>query len=329
MLIMGIGYAATSMLRIESVKSYVDGSKDSGTIDADPGSDVKFKVKVDNLFTNDNGDLEINDITVTVNIKDIDDGDDLEEESEEFDLDPEDDKTVDVNFKIPLEVDEDTFSVEIIAEGKDENNTKHTATESLDLRVKKETHKLLFTRTSLSTNNLKCSRNTQLSIGVMNLGTSQEDVIMRVGNDNIGLNKQISFSLDDDPFESESKYSTSIPIQVRGDVEAGTYPILIRAEYSDGAETKDTNVDLVVEDCEKKVVKVEEPPVQVKNVEEEQNDEVETIVTPPEEPIQEIIQEPESTDFFRRNLPIILIVGIDLIVIIVVIVLIAAWAKKK
>ncbi len=93
--------------------------------EAEPGDDVDFKIKFKNNFT-DAEDLKIEDITATITIEEIDDGEDLDEESKEFDIREDDDKTVTISFKVPIEVEEDTFDVKIEAEGEDENGTDHS-----------------------------------------------------------------------------------------------------------------------------------------------------------------------------------------------------------
>ena len=71
-------------------------------------------------------------------IRDMDDGDDLEEESNEFDLRPGRDKSVTLNFEVPLEVDEDTYDVDIHVEGEDENGTTHEVDWIVYLEVEKD-----------------------------------------------------------------------------------------------------------------------------------------------------------------------------------------------
>ncbi len=327
----GIAYAGN--LSIEDVKVYVDGKKDTGIVDVSPGSEVRFNVKVNNLFTKTVGNLEIEDITITVTIFDIDDGDEIDGESKEFNLDPDDDKTQNIIIQIPLEVDEDTYKVEIIAEGDDENGTTQKSDiEELKIDVEKESHEVLIRRATLSLNNLKCARSTQLSLNFMNLGTEEEDVRTTVTSPELALDKVITFTLGEDPFDSDSKYSTTVPVIVGSDVEAGVYPIAVKAEYADGTESKDASVDLVVEECVKPQPKT--PP------KEEDEELLDTVVTPPviQPPVitppvddtgDEVTEETGLGSLLSDNLPIVGFIAFDIIIIIVVIVLIANWARKK
>src|SRR3989344_606036 len=90
--LMSTAYAAGSKLVFTDVDVKV-GSKTSKNLDngdtiddeAEPGDTVEFRVEVQNNFTSAE-DLEIEDITVEVTIEGLDDGDDVDEESPDFDL---------------------------------------------------------------------------------------------------------------------------------------------------------------------------------------------------------------------------------------------------
>src|SRR3989338_709048 len=112
--LMNVAYAAGSKLVFSDVDVKV-GSKtsknleDGDTIDdeAEPGDTVEFRIEVRNNFT-DAEDLDIEDITVEVTIEEVDDGDDIDEESSDFDLKAGRDKKVTLKFQLPIEVEEDT-----------------------------------------------------------------------------------------------------------------------------------------------------------------------------------------------------------------------------
>ena len=123
--LMNVAYAAGSKLVFSDVDVKV-GSKTSKNLDdrdtiddeAEPGDTVEFRVEVQNNFTNAE-DLDIEDISIEVTIEEVDDGDDVDEESSDFDLKAGRDKKVTLKFQLPLEIDEDTFDVTIHAEGED------------------------------------------------------------------------------------------------------------------------------------------------------------------------------------------------------------------
>ena len=317
---------ADTKLDITSLKAYVDGDKDSGTLDANPESEIKIKFDIDNIYDKTTG-LNINDITVTSVIKRIDDGEDLdpEEDPDVDDLRPGEDDSAELVFQIPLEVEDDTYDLEIKVEGKDTNNTLHTVTELMSVKVDKETHDVKIRSAELYNPTLKCSRSTQLSVSVINMGTSDEDnVALTVTNEDLGLSKRGTFDLNNDPFDSDSRYSTSYPITATAEQEAGTYPINVKISYYNGAKITEKNVDLTVEACEKKAATVVQQPATTTTV---------PPVTPPvtgEVVIageQGIMSSLQSVIGNKGIFALILLV--ELAVIVIGVVLVVSWVKRK
>lgn len=318
--------ADTNKLEIRSLKAYVDGNKDSGTLDAKPESEIKIKFDVKNIYDTV-ANLEIRDIGVTSYIKSIDDGDDLDvdEEPDINDLDPGEDDSAQLVFSIPLEVEDNTYDLEIKVEGKDANGTSQVATDTLSVRIKKEKHDVWIRNADLYTANLKCSRTTQLGVSVINMGTSNEDaVLLTVTNNDLGISKKDTFDLDNDPFGSDSKYSNTYPIIVSKDQEAGTYPINVKVSYNSGAKIAEKNVDLVVEDCVSKPTTVVVQPTPT------------TTTTIPPTPAEIAVTQPEEQGILASLQSAIgnkgifaLILLAELVVIIIGVVLVVSWIKRK
>ena len=98
--------------------------------EAEPDSIVEFALRIKNNHTG----FDMDEVFVTVAIQDIDDGDDLEESTDEFDINENDDKKFTVELTIPSDVEQDTYTVKINAEGR-QNATIHEVEYELDLVV--------------------------------------------------------------------------------------------------------------------------------------------------------------------------------------------------
>tara|TARA_B100001971_G_scaffold212598_2_gene243237 strand:+ start:347 stop:1801 length:1455 start_codon:yes stop_codon:yes gene_type:complete len=240
-------------LAIEEVKAYVDGDKDTldegdKLKDVKPESKLKLKVDVKNLHEED---IEISDVTITATIKDIDDNEDLEEESDSFDLDADDTNIETINFEIPLEVEDGDYDLILEIKGDDTRGVDYSKTYEYSIEVEKQKHDVKIRRAELTSSNLKCSRTTSLDVSVMNMGTNEEDVSLKVSNSELEISEQTSFELGEDPFDDDNRYSSRFTITVDEDAEAGVYPITVRADYE--GKTTGKVVELTVSDCEKKV----------------------------------------------------------------------------
>ena len=256
--LMSTAYAAGSKLIFSDVDVKV-GSKTSKNLDdgdtindeAEPGDAVEFRIETKNNFTNAE-DLDIEGITVEVTIEGIDDGDDLDEESSDFDLRAGRDKRVNIEFQVPIEVEEDTFDVLIHAEGEDENGTDHEADMRLRLEVDKESHKIMITRNTLSPAEISCSRkNVQAGLNAINIGNEdEEDVTVSVSNSDLGIDMEQAVSeLTAEPNEDESRFSNTYSFNVPSDAEAGSYPILFRVLYDEDRKKAEETATLTVNDC--------------------------------------------------------------------------------
>ena len=269
-LLMNVAYAAGSKLIFSDVDVKVGGKTsknldDGDTIDdeAEPSDTIEFRIEVQNNFT-DAEDLEIEDIAVEVTIEEIDDGDDLDEESADFDLKAGRDKRITLKFQVPLEVEEDTFSVTIHAEGEDENGTNHEADMDLELEVEKENHLLKITRATLSPAEVSCNRkNIQASTTVINIGNEdEEDVSVQVLNSDLGVDlKEDIEELTAEPNEDESRFSNTYAFNVPNDAESGSYPVIFRALFDDNRKKAEETATLTVSDCltaKKEITEAEE-----------------------------------------------------------------------
>jgi len=256
--LMSTAYAAGSKLIFSDVDVKVGGrtsnnlnNNDRIGEDVEPGDNIEFRIKVQNNFTSAEN-LKIRDVTVKTTIEGIDDGNDLEEESSNFDLSPGSDKRITLKFQSPIEVSEDTFDVLIHAEGEDKNGTNHESEMKLKLEVNKKSHMLKITRKTLSPAEVSCNRkNVQLAVTAINIGTEDEkDVAVEVSNPDLGISaKDRITELIAEPNEPESRFSKTYSFAVPGDAEAGSYPIAIMASYDDDRKRAEDTAQLTVSEC--------------------------------------------------------------------------------
>ena len=136
-------------LKVKDIKVYVDGKKeagadkDGGKIDVIPGSKVELKVKLENLYTYEEN-INIEEISVEGTLEDIDDGNDLDDGVDEFDLKPEKKKEVTLKFDIPLEMEDGDYDLIIEIKGENEIGFPYSDTIEFEVEVDKEKHDVVF-----------------------------------------------------------------------------------------------------------------------------------------------------------------------------------------
>lgn len=248
------------MLKIDEIVVYIDGDKedtlsadeilDEEEYDVKPGSKVKLKVEFRNMYDDKIGisieGVEFDDLYIS----DLEDGDDLEPEKDisEFDLDADDKKTVTIEFVVPLLVeDESTHTIVMKITSEDENGISYDfSMDSLALIINKERHKLVFNAADLSRDTVDCERSTALDVELYNIGGDDEDVVLTVKNDALGLDIKEDFGLEESNDE-DAVYEKSFNLDVGEKIKAGVYKIAVLAKYN--SKSVSENLDLTVKDC--------------------------------------------------------------------------------
>lgn len=267
--------AQAGQLKFKEVKAYVDGKKDSGVSttggiadNVAPESKLKFQVTVENTFTEAEK-VEIQGVSVEVTVDGIDDDDDLEDESNDFDLDPLDDKKVTFNFDVPLEVDTGTYNVKLVAKGRAVNGSNTfdvSANTSFKVEVEKDKHDIWVYRKALTPNTLSCGRAAELDVGLINQGEEDEDdVYLEVSNEALGLKQKVGpFELTEGANDDDVKTSKKFKVLTTKELAPGTYPLTMHVTFDKDSKSKAETVDLTVTACEEKK---EEPKAEAKKEE--------------------------------------------------------------
>ncbi|MBI2548953.1 hypothetical protein HYW21_06395 [Candidatus Woesearchaeota archaeon] len=268
-------------LDFKEVEVFVDDDKssadeDGGRIkDVKPGSVVKFDITLESLFEDTDDAYDLEDIEVRITIADIDDGDELEEEADAFDLSPEKEKPVTLEFAIPTDAEDDSYEVLLEIEGEAENGIIHERNLSFDLEVEKETHEVIFSEALLDDASLMCDQSTELEMELVNIGQNDEEIVLTVTNDDLGIAYEDNFTLEEG---DDNTYARSIAIRVPQTIPSGTYPLVLRASYEDDDEVATETVELSVTCTEQETEEPEEESAD----EPENNDDEETYNEEPE-----------------------------------------------
>lgn len=265
-----------------------DGKK--AEIDIYPGSEVTFIFFLENELQ-DNGDSddnEIVDIKATVTILDIDDGDDIEEDSRQFDLDSGSDQKLRISMNIPQRVDTGDYEVLIEVEGEIEDiDQEFTLVRTLKIPIRKESHDINVVVNQVVPNEIGCTRNVRIIGKILNLGNNeQEDAGITIKNAQLGLDyKKHEIELVNDPFDKDSEFQVSFPFEIGKDIAPGDYDIVFKAfRHEIEMDSRITRLKVVA--CgDKEAEPVEEP--------EEQKEEETVLPTEvPEESEEPIVQAP-------------------------------------
>ncbi|MBI2151458.1 lamin tail domain-containing protein [Candidatus Woesearchaeota archaeon] len=203
----------------------------------------KIEVNVENLYTDD-----MNNILVTAKLLDVD-GDDIEVESDSFDLSSDRDKTVSLDLDLTSEtIDQEKYTLEVTVEGTADDDSEHSAVETKELTLDLATHKVIISKLTASNTNLKCERQVSLQATIDNKGKSQEDDIeLTLTNTALGINSKKTGIELDELFGTDNSYRASFSLNL-DDKAAGTYTLSAEV-FRDGNSEDTEELTLTIEDC--------------------------------------------------------------------------------
>jgi len=226
-------------LEIEDLDVTVETEVDDNVIDGDtisqsakPLDRLEFDLTIANNYPNDEDDIQIEDITVKVTIKDIDDGRDIKEETSRFDIDADSDDDVTIEMEVPRDVEEQSYDVVIEVEGRDELRIKQTDVWNVKLTVDKDSHDLKIYSSSIIPNKVKCGDLATLSVDVVNFGSKDEnDARFTAQSIDLGLDiDEQDLEINEDPDDND--YRNSYRINVPKNLASGTYTVTMKSFYS-------------------------------------------------------------------------------------------------
>ncbi|RME77906.1 hypothetical protein D6774_02740 [Candidatus Woesearchaeota archaeon] len=240
-------------MRFKDITVEVDGNKDSsanengGTIDKDvkPGSTVSFEMEIENLL-----DIDIEDVEITLTVYDIDDGDDIEEDTEIDKIRDGKDESATLSFKVPLELDEDSYDVRLVAEGEDEEGNSHEISVTYTLEIDKDDDDIRILNLDLDPQRLSCNRQTSLDLEIINVGEDdQEDVKVKVFSTALGIREErTGIDLEADP-DDDNKWEGRFNIEISNQQKQGTYPLTVEVYYEDGSLAQRESLTVQVSNC--------------------------------------------------------------------------------
>jgi hypothetical protein len=224
-------------LKIESIE--ING-KSSGDFVIDEINEITVNVE-------NNYDQDMDEVVVEVTILDVD-GEDLEEESDEDDINDGNDQEFTVEFDLEGEqLDQERYTIEVKVIGEADDGSEHEIVETKEVDLDLEKYQVVIKKATLSSTSLQCLDQTNLKVTVENLGKKKaKDVEIQVSSTN-GLSLSETDITLDDLFDDDNDKTESFMLDFSG-AEAGTYPITVEA-FRDGDLEDSTDLSLEIKEC--------------------------------------------------------------------------------
>ena len=245
---------ARSMLTIDDVNFQSDSGNDNNinpgdtiSVSVKPGDSASFDIFARNLYSSADS-IDMNNAQITVTIYNIDNGNDLTLDTNSFDIRYNDRQKESLDFTVPTGASEDTYQVVIEASAEDDNGATHYATETIYLKVNRQSHDLRLSNVQFTPLSVCQGSSATLGATTTNYGTNNEDFArLEVQGTNNNFAQAQNFAVND--YNSgDNTYQSSFNVPTSG-LQPGTYNYQLKVYYS-GSNFEDAKtVILLVQDC--------------------------------------------------------------------------------
>ncbi|MFO8015490.1 MAG: hypothetical protein R6U32_00135 [Candidatus Woesearchaeota archaeon] len=251
----GTGISETFNVNVETNSILKVTDVDFDPSDVKPGEDFDVEVTVENIAD----DIDLEDVELEIfimdgrNILEDEDDDEVEDDADIGDLDEGEDEDVTFTFTMPRNTEDgDSFGVKVIARGENTDDSSEKFEDIYEeddmIDVEQEDHEVEIYRTRLDSGTLSCTRTTYVEIGLRNIGKDDEEVILSISNDQLGMREQDNFDMSADYDDSDNEVERSYMLDFSA-APTGTYTLLIMAENDDGDRLDTTSKTVNVKEC--------------------------------------------------------------------------------
>ena len=300
--------------------SYAFGLANNSKINADvlPGSNVTFTIRLANTFQG-GFENDFRNAFSRIRIEEIDDGADLEDTSNDIDLDAGNDGLVDINFGIPVDVNSGTYNVVIEGEASGRNHTTYRTEVSLKLEVRKQAHDIRISKYQLIPSVVECSRKTKITASIINAGSSSENpVALEFKSDALkisSIDKDISLESSDDAALDEKTYTKTLNDEIPSSLSPGDYPITLNLYWKNTILFDQKQLELNVRDCGEKPSTIQNETKEIINPIQQEN-----------QPVQPA--DSNQASYFQSSGILFAFIG-GLLAFIIIVVVILAYSRRK
>jgi len=240
-------------LEIQDADAKINDAKKQSIDDGDsienlkPGDALDIEVEIENNFIEDSN-IEIRNVDLEFDC----DGTDVDVDEETTDVGsvPEgDSETESIKADIEEDAEDGNVNCELAIDGTDENGARHGDKIEFDIEIERKNHDIQIQSVDISPTTLTCDDSSlQLSVSLLNLGTSDEDeVALEVSSRTLGVQQRIVSNLELDEDDSDVEVAT-IAVDPRR-LKAGTYAIQLQSFY-DNVKVSDSEIVQVENNCD-------------------------------------------------------------------------------
>ncbi len=215
----------------------------------EPNDDFTVEIDVKNELSG----IDLENVEIKVWILDIDDNDDLDAESSDFDIGSSDHESEKIDFTIPINVDEDWFDMKVRVRGEDEDGTDFEVIQYFERVVeviKDEDERVDFEDFEMSSTNLACGSTFSVNVDAINTGEDDlDEMYFRLKIEGTDVNiKSEDFDLDSGDYD-DREVNVDFYVTLPNDLDKESYNLEILAYNEDNDLVDGHYVPITVTPC--------------------------------------------------------------------------------
>jgi len=232
-------------------------SNDELVKDVRAGQAVDIEVTVKNTFT-ERENIDIQDVTVRVTSGTLD----IDEEDDLGDISPQDKETVKFTTTIDEDADDNTYDVEVTADGKDEFGARHGERIVIRFEIKRKSHEIEIKGIIVNPPTVACEKEARLTTSIRNSGKNNEkSVVVRVASPDLGFGAMSDPIELDENDEDTASFAVPVPESLP---RPANYRITVETYYDTSVKSNSDVALLSVQKCAPAAVQEEEEQLPVK-----------------------------------------------------------------
>jgi len=240
-----------SMLEINKVTIMIDGGSEKTMTDSDfTDSDLKagtsFVIRV--YAKNDYATSTSIDMTGVEASISSDSDLNLDDTQSIGDINPTHKEFAEFSGQIPTDAqDGDTYSIDVSADGVDDNGAEHYASTSRDIRVERKTDEISITKYKITPQTISCNGKVTISATLQNTGRYNEaSTFLLIENDELGIMEKF-YSL---AMQKDDSVSKTYSFNIDNTTAPGSYDFMLTTFYGSDKQSTSQVVTLNVDPCQ-------------------------------------------------------------------------------
>jgi len=235
-----------------------------------PGDQAELEVKIKNTL-----DYEIEDAYLLIEVEEFDDGDTLEIETADFDIDEHDTIEKVIKFDVPYDIEQGRYDIKVTLYWEDQKGNEYFDIAETDLKIERNRHELALINLELSSQNVQAGEQMTIGVKLANIGENDETASISVICDELDIAETLDgFELREG--DTDTQYLTfTIPEDAEG-----KYLFELTIAYGEKRITKQFVLDVSKESFQSPAPAIQIKPVvstKTPTIEPSQNQESDTI----------------------------------------------------